>query len=1325
MTVNVRKLARWLLILTGSACLLLGLTFGAFGVVVSRVPEYRVQLQNWINERGGIRVEFKTLSARLRLYGPELVFDRAVVRTPDGTHVLATAKRGSVAFDLWSSIRHARLTAGRFSLDSPELGLIRTKEGRIQLLGMSALPDRDKPFALEQLPMGRFHVRDAIVTFRDAITGRGPWSLSGVSFDATRDSRMLELRGNASLPRTLGRELRFSATVEGPLQDAAALVSTFSVDGRELDLAGWADVLPDAWPAPEMGRGSVELRGTLKGPGLVQVAADVDLERVAAAPPQWATALPVADPLIMDAGDSAPQAIEPTARHPEETDPGAAGHAAPVAMLSYPRLAFEMRADKIGDTWHAAVSNLNMARPTAAWLAASIEAEWQHTADGHVKASGKTDRIVLDALWPLLAYLPESDAVARLRALNAAGTLSEVSFEFERESAESAPKYSLQARADDLSFAPVQRTPGAAGVSGAVRMTQDEGEFKVASDDVQFELPRMFRQPLAAQEVAATVRWSRSSGAWTIESNDIRMASPDGRATARFSMTVPVDGSSPVLDLAAHGTDLKVSSTHKYLPAGRLGARTMEWFDRAFLGGRVVSADLTYRGTIRDFPFRKDEGLFLVRGHVEDALFDYQSGWVPASNVTADLEFRNEGMHIRATAANVGGLHVTDATADIPDLKQTRLRIKAAARGDLQEGLTLLTSSPLAPALGEPFARLSGHGAIDAAIDLDLPIRNLDARKIEVTARFADANVSMRDVDAPVRSLQGSLTVRNTLVAAADLRGQWLGGPVEVVIRPEGNTASTLSATGTAAAAQLKPFLPSAVKVSGSTQWRLATEFHSDTSEPQRKSGVRIESDLRGLGIALPEPVGKGESEQRPFQVTLEADGDDAVLARSWLGDVRAIVRVARSSEGGRWSLDRGGIRADGNAPGLPNHRGLRIEGTVERFVLDDWLALRGDDAGANAGDEGKTLSDYLQAANVRVGTFELAGYQWHDVRGVLQATTAGWRVDVDGPGAAGQVLIPEQFRGSQVLRATLERLVLEKPESRGTGDASDTRDPRNIPNLRVHVGELRFGTRTLGTLDLQATRLPQGIRFENASIHGASAHAEGQGEWVVTPEGQQSSLKASVTSDDVAATLRALGYTDVLEAKHGEVQGDLKWSGGFDSDMLDRAAGSISVKAESGQILAVQPGAGRVLGLFSVAALPRRLALDFKDLTDKGLAFDKVHGDFELRDGNAFTTNLLLRGPAAEIGIAGRTGLAARDYDQTAVVTGNLGASLPVAGALAGGPVVGAAVLLFSQVFKEPLKGITRGYYRITGPWENPTVERVDAAAIKVSEQQGATTGK
>ncbi len=114
--------------------------------------------------------------------------------------------------------------------------------------------------------------------------------------------------------------------------------------------------------------------------------------------------------------------------------------------------------------------------------------------------------------------------------------------------------------------------------------------------------------------------------------------------------------------------------------------------------------------------------------------------------------------------------------------------------------------------------------------------------------------------------------------------------------------------------------------------------------------------------------------------------------------------------------------------------------------------------------------------------------------------------------------------------------------------------------------------------------------------------------------------------------------------------------------------------------------------------------------LTDKGLAYDSITGDFDFRDGNAHTSNLLLKSPAAEIGIVGRTGLAARDYDQTAVVTGHLGGPIAAAGAIAAGPAIGAALLLFSKVFKEPLSGMARGYYRITGSWDKPKVERVGA---------------
>ncbi len=534
-------------------------------------------------------------------------------------------------------------------------------------------------------------------------------------------------------------------------------------------------------------------------------------------------------------------------------------------------------------------------------------------------------------------------------------------------------------------------------------------------------------------------------------------------------------------------------------------------------------------------------------------------------------------------------------------------------------------------------------------------------------------------------------------------------GPASVSIEPDGLAASVLQAQGRLEAQRLAAVLgaPASVQVDGRTQWRAAARLTAGREPIQR---VHIDSDTLGLSARLPAPLGKQQDERRDLQLELEL-GERTLTARGVYGEVRSIVRLRRAANGG-WSFDRGGVRADGVAPSLPDHHGLRIEGSIERLKLDDWLALRSSDAPTGAG---RPLSELLRAANVSVGEFELFGFRFSDLRGLLQATPAGWRVDVSSPEAAGQILIPENLLGEQPLRATLERLSLQKAPRSGASQRPPI-DPRKLPALQVYVANLRYGARTLGAVDVKASRTSQGLRLDSASAIGEALRAQGRGRWYVTANGLQSALVMRVSSDDVASALDALDYTPFMEAKSGEVRVDLSWPGGWDEDLLEHASGAISVQADAGQLVNLQPGAGRMLGLFSVAALPRRLALDFSDLTDKGLAFDTIHGDFELRDGAAYTSNLLLRGPAAEIGIAGRTGLATRDYDQTAVVTGNLGASLPVAGALAGGPAVGAALLLFSQVFKEPLKGITRGYYRITGPWENPTVERIGAAEAEGS---------
>ncbi|HJP37201.1 MAG TPA: AsmA-like C-terminal region-containing protein, partial [Gammaproteobacteria bacterium] len=103
----------------------------------------------------------------------------------------------------------------------------------------------------------------------------------------------------------------------------------------------------------------------------------------------------------------------------------------------------------------------------------------------------------------------------------------------------------------------------------------------------------------------------------------------------------------------------------------------------------------------------------------------------------------------------------------------------------------------------------------------------------------------------------------------------------------------------------------------------------------------------------------------------------------------------------------------------------------------------------------------------------------------------------------------------------------------------------------------------------------------------------------------------------------------------------------------------------------------------------------------------------FELDRGNAYTNSLLMNGPSARIDISGRTGLADQDYDQRVTVTPALSNTIPVASALFGpaGIGVGAVIYLGQKMFKsipEQVDKFLSREYSITGPWEQPVIERI-----------------
>jgi uncharacterized protein YhdP len=274
--------------------------------------------------------------------------------------------------------------------------------------------------------------------------------------------------------------------------------------------------------------------------------------------------------------------------------------------------------------------------------------------------------------------------------------------------------------------------------------------------------------------------------------------------------------------------------------------------------------------------------------------------------------------------------------------------------------------------------------------------------------------------------------------------------------------------------------------------------------------------------------------------------------------------------------------------------------------------------------------------------------------------------------------------------------------------------DPRTLPEIRVRAKEFALGDRFFGQIEIDLLRTDNGLESDNLMTVDDSFTISGSVGWIndiYEESGQRTFLNAKLKSTDIKQTMLRLNYQPGIDGDDLEVDINVDWAGGPRQDFIGALNGSVQARLGDGQLEDLEPGAGRVFGLMSVVALPRRLSLDFRDVFDSGFSFDEITGNFRLVNGEAFTCDLTLTSPAADVGIVGRTGLEERDYTQTAIVSANAGNALPVAGLVVAGPQVAAALLIFSQIFKKPLQEMSQVYYAIDGSWDDPVIDVADAA--------------
>ena len=1297
---RLRRIRRWAGYLVAVGVILVALVVGAASQLLPLAERHPQRIAAWLSEVAGRPVAFDQVRTRWTRRGPLLQLD--------GLRIGGGADGGGVQVgqaEVLVSLYAGLLPGGSFTelrLRGPSLALHRGADGRWAIRGLPLATDAAQADPLEYLE------------------GLGELQVIGGRLDVEAPELGLQLQ----IPRidlrlrVDGAQVRAGARgwmdAEGAPLAMALAFDRDSGDGRAWldldtpDLSAWAPLLGRAGIEPRAGRGRLQAWTELRAQRVVLATSSFDLQGI-------------------ELGGAPLAGREP----PRQQFAGLSG-----------RLTWRLAAGG----WRLDAPRLRVDGPGGAQVL-----------DGLLLAGGQRYALHLEELElaPLLAVAALSDRLpparrawlldaaprARLSALELAG--------------ERGGQLRLQGRLEGVGFAAVGRSPGVEGLAGSFE--GDTGGAHLALDaatPLRLDWPGGFGVTHEVRLDGHLVLWREGAG-WQVGTPALSIRASDYGAHVRGAMHFQGDGTRPWLDVAAELDDAAVPAAKKFWLRQSMPPAAVQWLDMALEDGTVREGRALVAGDLDDWPFTGRNGLFDARARIEGGRFRFQQAWPALESTRAEVAFAGNGFQVRGRG-ELGGVPVERFEAGIADYGDAPLLVRAAASADAGRFADLLRASPLYAGQAQTLDNLAASGPARATFALDLPLRHGQPAQLSGTVELAGARLVEKRWDLAFDGVRGQVRYDSDGFSAPALAVSYEGQPGTLSLRAgrghvqdpaqafEARLGAPMDAARLLARAPelewLRPY------VRGRSHWNLALGAPAAAAAGEPAARLRLDSDLAGTVLDLPAPLAKPAAGILPTRVQLGLPFGSGPIDVAFGQRLALRARQHNGATGVQVTLGSATVAAE------PPPSGMVVGGRTGELDALEWIGL------ARGGGDGELP---LRRIDVHADRLHLLGGEFPQARLQLRPGSGALAVEVDGPALAGRLQVPDasgapvqghfarlhwqpvprQESGAAaagppaagtpapaddagaVLAAVAEATTGARSDT-GTATGGpvpvppvpataaalpDSFDPAALPPLQLEVDDLRYRGAALGKASLRTRPVAAGLQLEHLQLRADWQQADITGQWTGRGDQARTRLQMDMRSEDMGRLVSALGHADFLARGEGTIRLQAAWPGSPAGFRLGEVDGELRIDVRNGQLLEVEPGAGRVLGLLSVAQLPRRLLLDFRDFFSRGLAFNRLGGQVRFGDGVASTGDMQIEGPAADISITGRTDLVAQQFDQTIDVQPRSGNLLTVVGAVAGGPVGAAVGAAANAVLGKPLGGIGARTYHVSGPWKEPKVEVVE----------------
>lgn len=845
---------------------------------------------------------------------------------------------------------------------------------------------------------------------------------------------------------------------------------------------------------------------------------------------------------------------------------------------------------------------------------------------------------------------------------------------------------------------------------------------------------------------------------------------PDAEITVSGGYSNPGHGRG-MLDLKADFGRAAIPRIVRYLPTS-MSEHLHQYLGHALQAGVVSKgATIIAQGPLETFPYEyaPNDGVFHIVAPFTGGRFEptpqpprklangTPSVWPALDGIDGVFELRNNKLRFDIPRAHYKGVQLSKVIGRIDDLghpAESPLLIEGRAHGPLADLIDYTNHSALGGLSGHVGEKLRAQGPASLALKLTIPqhVKHPHTR-VEGALAFG-GNTLESDGLPPLSQLRGTVRFTQQSAELDRLSARLLGGAVHANGRFRRNDGYALDVDGRIAvdsARGLNLHGPAAAllgRVVGDAPYRLSVRG-AKGGLPE----ITASSDLTGLALDFPAPFTKPAGTPMPFGFTLAPlapeDGRALEQAELKLGPMAATY-VLDATRGEPVRAVRGALGMN-RMPDLPRE-GVTAAVDATALDADAWIAfaktLRGTPASAAAPAAAATPSAALPRQAPRIdlasfapkrfalhfGTLKLIKRNWENVIVGASHVDDLWQANVasnqvsgylswspHGDAGAGQAGAPG---GAGVLNARLAKLVV--PDSADhdlVGGAMTMPTDRAMPAIDLVVDQVVARGHDIGRLQVNAHNFEEnGVpvwQLDKLELANPAAKLTATANWRTSRRAlargadeddapRRTVFDFKLAVDDAGALLDRVGLPRTVANGKGTLAGKVGWRGGPTAIDYPSLGGQLSLDLEHGQILKVDPGAAKLLGVLSLQGLARFLTLDFRDVIGKGLPFETIEGTSQITNGIATTDDFRMITAPARVTVKGKVDLAHETQDLHAHIAPKVSASAAAIGAAVINPLLGLGVLAANLALSQTLSHAFAFDYVITGSWAHPRIQRV-----------------